>query len=275
MKTGIVVETSETYHANRDAIGSTELRKMKLSPSHFYAEWKRTNEKDATKEMDMGSCLHSLLLEQDISGFAPRPIKNGRLVASNTNEYKEWEAQNSGKTAVHPDFYNQLYDALTAFTKHDTAMKMIKDAKIEQSAYSKDPETGLYRKARADIRGAGFLTDLKSTAKLDDNFVKNMFRLDYPGQLAHYDETYLHADGTETKSHYVLGFETSKPFGIRIYRIPIIYIEEAKEQQRAWLNEISVCLKENKWPGYRDEIIEVVRPKFFEIDSNDEFEVAV
>jgi hypothetical protein len=274
MNSGVFFEPAELYHANREAIGSTELRQMKLSPAHFYSAWKNNEEKASTKEMDMGSCLHSLLLEQDIAKYAARPMKNGRLVASNTNEYKEWEAANEGKIGLHPDFYNGLYDALCAFTKNETAMKMIKDAKIEQSAYARCPITGLWVKARADIRGAGYLTDLKSTKKIDENFVRSIFRMDYPFQLAHYGETFRLADGSETKSFYIMAFETAAPFGIKIFRIPMVYIEEALLLRQGWLNEIKVCLQENKWPGYREEIIEAIRPAYFESDSEG-FEVAV
>lgn len=274
MKAGIFQEDDVTYHANREAIGSTELRQMLLSPRHFFHAWKGGEVREPAEAMETGTLLHKLLLEQDVSQFCARPLnEKGELVRSNSKEYAHFLACNPGKTPIRPELMKGLYDALDAFTQHDKAMELIEGARIEHSVYAQD-ETGLWCKARPDILGKGYIADLKSTKKLDKNFERSIFSLNYPFQLAHYAQTLADAEVEACQAFFVIGFETQAPFGIKIYSIAPGYITEGIEKRREWLNEISVCMKENKWPSYRNDIIHIERPKYMSPIETESFEVA-
>lgn len=263
---GIKQEPAETYHAQTEFVGSSSLKYMALSPAHFYNAW-RGEAIDQTDAMINGTMLHSLLLEQDVEKFVARPQKDGRLVASNTKDYAAFLAANPGKTPIHPDLHSQLYAALTAFIENKTAMKMLEGAKIEHSVYATDHDTGLQIKARPDIWGANYIVDLKTVSgKVDHLFQKKIFNLGYDLQMAHYAETIFAATGELITDHYIIAFEQNPPFASRIFRLSRKDMASAKATRRAYLNEIAVCLEENKWPSYREEIIEVERPAFLEVE---------
>lgn len=259
----VMTEPADLYHANREYIGSTELRKSKQSMRHFHEAWKNGGG-ETTDAMDNGTMLHALLLEQDVAKFCARPLnEKGELVRSNSKEYAAFLAANEGKTPIHPTMYNGMENALTAFCENKTAMKMIEKAKHELSVYATCPHTGMKVKCRPDVWGDGFIMDLKSTTKpLDDSYLRTIFTNAFPFQLAHYGETILAATGEIIKDYYILGFEQQAPYASKIYRIPLLYIEEARALRLQWLNEIKVCMEDNKWPMYRDEIITVERPAY-------------
>ena len=241
--------------------------------AHFKAAWTGA-EVVPTAAMDNGTLLHELFLEQNIDKYVARPVKeNGDLIASNTTIYKEFLAANPDKTPIHPDLFNNIYAALTAFTENKTAMKMLKNTEVEKSAYALDHESGLFIKARPDILGHDYIVDLKTTGKLLDNhFEKSIFSNHYDFQLAHYAETVFEATGKRIKHYYVLAVEQNFPFASKVYRINPQDVEEQKVIRRQYLNEIAVCKAENKFPGYRDEIIDAVKPNFLETNNEISFE---
>lgn len=263
----VVRDSASEYHSKKEFISSTALRQMALSAKHFFDAWTKPGI-DSTSAMDNGEFLHSLVLEQDVNKFVPRPLKDGRLVATNTKDYAAFLDANPGKTPIHPDLFNMATECLTAFCDSKAAMNLLKDARVENSIYTTDPDTNLSIRARPDIWGSGILVDLKTTGKrLDWSFEKTIFSSGYDVQLAHYAETILAATGEEIKEFRIIAMEQNSPFGVKVYKVPTKYILEAKMIRRTYLNRIAVCLEDSMFPGYDDQIIEVERPKYLETYS--------
>lgn len=254
-------EAAEAYHAKKLFVSSSPLKKMRKSPAHFYEAW-QGKAQDTTDEMEKGTAIHSLLLEQDIARYVRRPVKeDGSLVRSNSKDYAVFLEQNPGKIPVEPEFFDNFYNMLDSFTKNKKAMEMLNHAQVEQSVYAQCPETGLYVKARPDIWGHGYVADLKSTTDMD-RFQRNIFVLGYDIQAAHYIETIKAATGEEITEYYFIAYENKSPFGSQIFKLSYSDIQRATQQRRIWMNEIAVCFKDNNWPSYSDEIREVFRPQW-------------
>lgn len=271
MRLGVFKDMSAAeYHASLEFIGSSSLTQMDQSPRHFLNAW--TGPKDEpTEAMTRGTLIHSLLLEQDISHYVARPLdEKGNLVRSNTKEYKEFLDANPGKTAVHPDIFNPMYEMLTAFTENARAMAMMKDAKIEHSVFAKDPETGLQIKARPDIWGLGYLVDLKSTAQMK-RFEHQIFQSMYDVRLVHYAKSIEFATGEKIEQFFFVAYESKAPFCSKVFKLKIADVALAEAKWRSLMNQVSVCKKSNQWPGYSDEVKMVTRPRFFE-EENISFE---
>lgn len=269
----LLVEPADQYHAKKEYIGSSSLKKAAISMAHFHAAWTGA-EIEKTDAMDNGTLLHELFLEQNIEKYCARPLKDdGSLVASNTAIYKEFLAANPGKTPIHPNLFNNMYAALTAFANNKTAMRLLKDAIVENSAYAVDHESGLLIKARPDILGPDYIVDLKTTGKvLDNHFERGIFSNQYDLQLAHYAETVYATTGQKITHFYVLAVEQKFPFASKIYRVNPRDVQEQKNVRRQYLNEIAVCKAENNFPGYRDEIIDAIKPSFLEQNNEISFE---
>lgn len=268
----LITESADIYHSKKEYIGSSSLKKAAISMAHFHAAMSLEVQKTAA--MDNGTLLHELFLEQDIEKYVARPLKeDGSLIASNTTIYKEFLAKNPNKTPIHPDLFNNMYDALTAFADNKTAMKLLKGATIEHSAYAVDHESGLLIKARPDILGTDYIVDLKTTGKiLDHHYERTIFSSQYDFQLAHYAETVFATTGQKIKNYYVIAVEQNYPFASKIYKIHSGDIDTQKVIRRQYLNEIAVCKSEGKFPGYRDNIIDLIKPSFLEQETEISFE---
>lgn len=254
------------YHARRDFIGSSSLVEMAKSPRHFFHSWKGPAI-EPTAAMQKGELIHSLLLEQDISRFVRRPLnEKGELIRSNSKEYGAFLQANIGKTPVHPDDFDPMYEMLTAFCENERAMAMMNGAEIEASIFAKDPETGIMLKARPDIWGDGYLVDLKSTSDIQ-KFNDQVFRMKYDVRLAHYARAIEAAGGKKIKNIFFIAYESSAPFCSKVFQLKTADIREADDQWLALANQVAVCEREGEWPGYSDEIQIAERPPFLSVDS--------
>lgn len=271
---GVKQELDDLYHKNRMFIGSTELRAMANSPGHFYEAWKNNEYSEPTPAQIRGTVLHSVLLEQDISKYVRRPVdEDGKQIAANTKVYKAWLETIGDKIPVAADLYDDLYKALSAFADNKRAMKLLAGAEIEQSIYAKDHESGLLVKARPDIWGGDVLGDLKTTDEINQWFQKRVFDFGYDFQMAHYGEVIAASGHTRIKDYIIIAFEPKPPFGIKMFRFSISDIMDAEKLRRQYLNEISVCIKENKFPCYSDEIITIEKPNYMQTSTELQFEV--
>ncbi|MEN0060015.1 MAG: PD-(D/E)XK nuclease-like domain-containing protein [Bdellovibrio sp.] len=267
MRLGVFTEKAEDYHAQKAYVSSSPLRKMRKSPAHFYDAWQGENA-ETTHEMEKGTAIHSLLLEQDIWRYVRRPVKeDGSLVRSNSKEYAAFlTTLTPEQVPVEPEFFDNFEAMLDSFVANKKAMEMLNKAKVELSVYAQDPTTMLYVKARPDIWGAGFAADLKSTTNMD-SFERNIFALGYDIQAAHYLETIKAATGEEINEFYFIAYEQKSPFGSQIFRLSESDLNRARGQRHLLLSEVAACMKDNSWPSYSDEIREATRPAYMQDDE--------
>lgn len=264
--TRVVIEPNEAYHAQKEYIGSSTLVEMVKSPKHFHAAWTGPSV-EPTDAMVRGTLIHSLLLEQDVVKYVKRPVnEKGDLIRSNAKEYQEFLKANPGKIAVRPDDFDNMYEMLGAFVENKRAMSMIAHTKIEHSVYAICKETSLKIKARPDVWGAGYLVDLKSTSNMA-RFEKQIFELNYDVRLAQYVETIKAATGEIIEDVYFIAYESSKPYGSKIFRLRKDDLKIAIEKYYELLNQVSVCVKDNHWPCYGDDIVTIERPAYLESTS--------
>lgn len=267
MRLGVFTEKAEDYHAQKAHVSSSPLKQMRKSPAHFYDAWQGKN-LNVTHEMEKGTAIHSLLLEQDIWRYVRRPVDaEGKMIRSNSKDYKTWaEKLEPGQVPVEPEFFDNFEAMLDSFVSNSKAMEMLNKAKVEQSVYAQDPATNLYIKARPDIWGAGFAADLKSTTNMD-SFERNIFAMGYDVQAAHYLETIKAATGEDITEFYFIAYEQKSPFGSQIFRLSEHDLNRARAQRNLWLSEVAACMKDNSWPSYSDEIREATRPAYMQDDE--------
>lgn len=258
--------SADEYHSDRTHLASSSLVMIAKSPKHFKYELDSPPAKP-TPAQETGTLIHSLLLEQDIDTYVPRPLKeNGELVRSNTKEYAAFLEANPGKSPIHPNEYNQLYTMLTAFAENKRAMQMLRGAAIEQSVFTADPETGLLVKGRPDIWGKGYLADLKSTSNME-RFENQIFGMLYDVRLMHYAKCIEFETGERIREFYFISYEQKAPFDSQIFQLSPGDVSMAEDKWRIFLNQVAVCTKENSWPGYSDMIRVARRPKYLEDES--------
>jgi len=259
-------QSNQEYHQNTEYVGSSSLKEMSKSPKHFYAAWKGV--KDETPAMIKGQLIHSVVLEQDLSKFAKRPLdEKGSLVRSNSKEYAAWLATVGSKTPVDPDLYDEAQGFLDSFCGHSEAMKLYNKSEVETSLYCKDEKTGVLVKARPDIMGLDYIADLKSTSKMD-RFNSDIFSLGYHIQAGHYVAVAEQVTGKKIRNYFFIAQESSAPYGIKVFRMNREMIEFCIDKRNELLNRVSIAIEKNEFTGYA-EIVEDVRvPKWIGVGDD-------
>lgn len=254
MKSGIFHDTNEAYHAE-EHLGSTSVKAMRISPAHFYEAWKGLRiHKPA---YDEGTAVHSVLLEQDLSGFIARPEGIDGRTKEGKAALAELEA--SGKIVLKSDVFDSLEQRLDAFCSSNEAMRLIRDAKIEQSCYTQDHETGLYIKARPDIMKPGTLSDIKTVASMGQ-FERQVWNYGYNIQAGFYSLVIEQMGSPEVREFNFVVQEKVAPYGVRVFRLTKPLLDASKAEARVLLNRCMVHIKENKFPSYDDVVTELRQP---------------
>lgn len=291
-------EPAEVYHAEAGYISSSPLPFMGLSPAHFFARW--NNGVEPTQEMDNGSFIHSLCLEQDINQYVARPVnEKGDLVRSNSKEYKEFLAANVGKKPIKPELYKSANEVLDAICINKPYMNLYDHSEAEVSIYAIDEETGLPLKARTDLMPKWlveailkqdmslfakmgkpenlFVHDLKSTGNLRA-FKNQIFVAGYNVRLMHYWQTIRSL--VKQSFNFDIGLpgqlsftaiEQSAPFGSQNHRLKPFEIQESYNVWRQYINTISACLQDGYFPGYATDWIDVERPSYLQLSDDLDF----
>jgi hypothetical protein len=188
----------EKYRAI-EAVSSTFLKRFREVPASALID------KEPTADMILGSAIHSWILQgqdQFYSEFAilpEPPYKPGTDIPihKNTNQWKEivadFEAMNEGKIIL-PDHYDHvptrelLGNVEASLLAHPMAGAILKGSRRELSLVWIDADTGLKCKARLDIDPSRrCIAELKKCAR-PEVFRKEIERLNYDIQIAHYFE---------------------------------------------------------------------------------------
>ena len=261
MKVGIFSDTNEVYHT-AEHVGSTSLKKMAISPGHFFQQWK--GEKQTSKAFDEGNLVHQVLLEQSLEGFVRRP--DG--VDGRTKVGKEIlaELEASGKKVMTADVYDSMSRRLDAFTASTECMKLYDHAEIEMSHYAQDPETGLFIKARPDIKRHGVICDLKSTQMMQ-TFEKQIWNLQYFVQLGFYALVCEITTGETIRELAFIAQEKSAPYGVQVFKLDRSTVDFSKARARELLNRAAVCIRENHFPIYEDTVKTLTVPSWLDVNE--------
>lgn len=252
--------TMSEYHQHTEFVSASSLKELRKSPAHFLEAWKGSREQ--TPAMAKGEFLHSVILEQDISKYAKRPVnEDGSLVRSNSKEFKEWEASLGAKSAVDPYLYDEALNLLSAFSSHSEAMKLYNGAKVELSIFGEAPN-GLKIKGRPDILGANYIADYKTTSNMD-RFERDIWTMGYYIQAAQY--VFLAEQEFKTKIlHFdFIAQETAKPYGIKVFRLGPKELAHARDEWMQLINQAKIRIDEGVFPSYDESIKQVQIPEWF------------
>lgn len=254
MKTGIFKDTSEVYHAS-EAIGSTSIKQMLTSPGHFYEAWR--GPKKESKAFDEGNVVHSVLLEQDLSGYVRRP--DGVDGRTKDGKAKLEELAATGKTVITADVYDSLERRLNTFVQFNEALSVYENAEIEKSHYAIDPVTGLYIKARPDILKPGFIGDVKTTQNMR-LFENQIWNLGYFVQCGFYALVTEITTGKRVTEFKFIAQEKTAPYGVRVFKFDESTVSFCRETARGLLNRAAICIEAKEFPLFDDVVKQVTIP---------------
>lgn len=190
----------EDYHGKRDLLDGPSVSKSILkhlvpafggSPKAFWGRWKYNPnhiEQETTKALDFGKAAHCLLLGDEVfeDKFVVRPAhrpddmalpeKERRLWNANANDCKAFlkDAEDRKLTVITPDQYGRIQRIHADASEYPLVKAGVLNGKIERSMFWKDPQTGIWLKARPDAVPVadGLYADLKTASSFSEDFLE-------------------------------------------------------------------------------------------------------
>lgn len=232
------------YRARPELAQSTIKLFGLATPAH--AKYAMDNRQDATDSMQVGTCLHALVLEGR-TVYAIEPIADGR-----TKEGKAikaaFAADNADKLILSTKDAAKV-EGMAAGIRRNKGATLLLDA-------CADRELSLFwddYKARVDgVCPLGIL-DLKTTQSASPaEFERSILNYGYHIQAAHYLEGAA-ACGICADDFFVVAVESAAPYECAVYRIDHETLEIGRAELHRLRGIAKQCLESGEFPGYSHE----------------------
>lgn len=255
----------EVYHSAGITVGpsvsSSGLRTLwSKSPKHFYAKWPYNpdREEDADDDSDafiLGRAAHHLFLGEDDFAlqFIERPAKIAGLAwQGNRTECKAFLKQQemAGRTVLTPHDVKAIRGMARSLSEEPLAVDLLQGA-VEQTLIARDPETGIWLKARPDVipTADGTFADLKTTPSVLDIDLKSTLRkYGYHMQGALIWEV-CELLGLPFEGFALVFIEKKSPYCARVIEMTDDDLARGRLQNRAMIRQLAKCIESRIWPG--------------------------
>lgn len=259
----------DDYHGRRDLLDGPSISKSALkhlipamggSPKAFWGRWQFNPdhvEQDTSKALDFGKAAHCLLLGDEVfeERFALRPKKapDGREWHHANASCIKWVADQKGKTIITLDQYERIRRIHDDAKDYPIIKAGLLNGRIERSMLWKDPETGIWLRARPDAlpNADGVYADLKTAGKFDEDFLeRQIFDAGYYLQAA-ITRMVCRGLGMPFETFvllYVLNDDVPDTAHVEIDQLDI---DRGERVVRWCLKTIRHCLDTGEWPGAR------------------------
>lgn len=254
--------TNAEYHARRDSVSTSTLKKILRSPAHMKAYWDEPNKKTASRVIF--SAVHSAVLE-------PTEFAKDYVVWTGGDrrgkKYEDFQAANPGKEVLKADEYRAVLgmrDAIMAYEDYPIG-DLISTGENEKTIIWVDQETGVRCKVRPDNLNAYGILDLKGT---DDCRPNSFIRLQcvplfYDLQAYMYTEGVFQLTG-ERRDFYFVAVEETAPHSVWVHQASPAMLESGRVKFRRALELYVKCMETNTFPGYESPSSIIEWPRYAE-----------
>ena len=219
--------------------------------SAMHGHYARTTEWKPTAPMLLGTAVHKLALNIGAVIAYPGKVRRG----------SEWEAFRDS----HAD--SQILTA-AEFAKATAMAEMLAECDIAREIMNGiAEETILFdwygRKCRAtpDVRGKGFVTDLKTCQTSDpEKFVWSSLRFAYHAQMR------MQCEAAKVDIAYIVAIESTEPYPVTVFRVTDEALAEGEKSLSLWMERLITCEASNSYPPYSQSILPLDVPRNDELD---------
>jgi hypothetical protein len=260
--------TDEEYHADKDHVSASGLKKIKESPAHMKESEEDTEE---TEAMRFGSAYHLYNLQPekfedeyyifDDAGIYSVLIGEGFKSPRSTKQYKEWMESEmrlvGDRKSISKDWVSRIKGMNEKLMRHPY-VRMLLAGGINEQGYmgSIETEAGPMKiKFKPDHQNDGkkFIVDLKTAKKASkDGFERAAAEMSYHIQSAYYSDLLEKYSGDSR--HYTFFFiaqEKIPPYAFNIFECSPQFISQGRFEYEMLLQLYKYCIDNNTWPGYQ------------------------
>ncbi len=257
---GIFLNVPMATYRSAPGENFSKLKHIHESPKKYL--WNLQNPMEQTADMIFGSVVHALILEkhavESLVVLRPSEFDSWR-----TKESRKWRDQQSALVVTEAEIalMKAASDALQADPK---CAWILQRAQKEVACFRRHERTGLLLKGRLDLP----FNDLNNlTAVCDIKKVQSVKRDDMSrtiGQRLYHVQLALYIDLIgATGGCYIAAVESDEPHETRLFKLKDASIERGRIIYETWLDKLTWCLKNDRWPGLdedSEEVCEIEEP---------------
>ena len=232
------------YHADH-SISKSGLDLMARSPAHY----KYSAPREATRAMEIGTAIHTAVLE-------PHRFQDEYIIIDTedrrTSVYKECVKVHGSERVLTSKENDKVVGMKEAVLANIHAQRLLtdSDSRKELSVFTKDPETGVMVKCRFDLIVGNKSLDVKKTQDArPEAFAKSVAQYRYHVQAAFYSDVWFWETGEKLEAFGFLAVEEEAPHGTAIYVLDDDALDYGRRLYRRDLNLYAECFDKQEWPG--------------------------
>lgn len=267
-KPGIYERVPVKEYHSWDCASSHRIGGLTRTPMHARYEIDHPKQ---SEDFAFGEACHVCTLEHE--RFLAEYIKAPRFSGEGSRKAKaEFESANASKVVLASNEYERAMAMRDSVRRHVAASRLVQSGGlVEVSGVWVDEQTGIPCKMRADLISDAFsaIVDLKTTRNAsEESFHKDAATFGYHRQAAFYLDG-LAILGKPLKRFIFIAVEKEEPHAVSLYRLSERAIEKGRRENRTLLNQYAKCCKENAWPGYPAQVIEIDLPEWYYRQNGD------
>jgi len=249
----------ESYHGNccpgPSVSGSVLFDLHQSCPAkalsrHYLSPWPR--EDDETEAKAFGIAAHTYLIEGK-EAFEERFAVKPEDMSFSTKEGKAWKAEHADREIVTFKEFEKIAGMAIGLAMNAGTAHAFTDGRPEMTAIWKDPETGIFLKARPDYLRKGLAINYKTTkAAAFEPFMRQAWDLGYCVSAAVCVDV-MKGLGEPAPYAFVVQ-EKTVPYLSKAYVLTDDYLVGGRMIYRRSLRKFADCLAAGKWDGYGDEV---------------------
>ena len=240
------------------------------------ARIKQLEDNKATKAMDFGNLVHTMVLEPMVLNdrYCVMPDFGDLRKKDNRLTKEMWLEDNHDQTAVTQEEWTQAESMCTKVWEHPTAKSLLSRCKdIEKEIYWTDEVTGVPCKAKLDGLADDFLVDLKTAVGRSGvggahkntlnkvaadrcYFISGAFYRLAAEQL---DEGY--------RKVYNIFVEKEEPYNVAVGEIALDYLGYGLKICREFLGVYQKAIVTDDWPDYGTDIVDITMPGWMKFEA--------
>lgn len=273
---------AERYHADaltpEPSLSSSGARRLLATcPAKFWHE--RNSPPQPSTALRVGSAAHEWILEGDRWPQHHYVLPENFNRAATRKQAAEIaaaeEAEAAGKRLITADEFAAIKAMHAALAAHEYAMQAFTDGLAEQTLIWKDPEFGIWCRARPDYLRIGLrlVPEYKSTIDASpDALPKTIARWGYHAQAAWVLDGLEQCAVVEGASFIFFFQEKDPPYLVAPAVLDPQAMGWGRVQNRKAKEVFARCLERDEWPGYSDDIITIGLPRWAELQLQDQHE---
>lgn len=273
---------SQFYHDPIKAPGisrSLIVELLQITAAHARSVIEGAFVKVETAAMTSGSVFDTMLLEPDKfgDGVSHWTVPAGMKLSSKDGIAWKKDHPPAGQIdglpyvwaesdAANKASLKDMKGMIESLMAHQKIRRIIETSVKQESAFCRDPETGLMRKVRPDARCFDnseriILADLKSTFRggaVVGAWQQHCARMAYHIQDSFYSDVYT--DLMDRPFFLFMVVERKPPYACRIFQLDPAGKKFARDKYKRAMEAFRKCQESGVWPGYDEEIVTVSLP---------------